>query len=87
MIIFLLRLWRTEANAPEILPYNEAVVTSLMDQLNNQQVNFTSKLCIFTSFPRSLKSLLLLLTSHFSPIIYCCCCLCLCNLNNIYYAI
>lgn len=37
-IIFLNNIWRSECNAPEILPYCEEVVERVKDSLTNQQV-------------------------------------------------
>ena len=34
--------WRTEVNAPEILPYNEELVEEIREMLKKQEVNFSS---------------------------------------------
>ena len=37
-IVELQDLWRTEANAPEILTYNEALVSDILQIIKDQQV-------------------------------------------------
>ena len=38
-IVILNNMWRTEANSPEILPYNERLVDAIREVLESQQVH------------------------------------------------